>query len=191
MVNRNDIITLPHNDLRLVSKKITKITPKIAQLVKDMQDATLDWEDHRPHEVGVALAAVQIDKLESVVVVRNDFDNKEDRTFFVLINPEIVKTSGNIVYDYEGCLSVKDVYGHVPRYSKVKIRALDLDGNEVRMSAEGFLARVLQHEIDHIHGTLFIDHIKGQDAFYRLDDEDGHLEKLDYEKEIAPNSILW
>lgn len=190
MTTRNDIITLPHAHLRQKSQQITSVTPAVRQLALDMQTATLDWEDHRPHEIGVALAAIQLDHLQRMVVVRNDFDNKDDRTFFTLINPEVIKTSGNIVYDYEGCLSIKDIYGQVPRYNKVKIKALNLEGEEIRMSAEGFLARVLQHEIDHTHGTLFIDHIKGQDAFYRLDDE-GKLEKLDYDKEIADNRILW
>lgn len=190
MITRNNIVTLPHAHLRQPSQTVKHIDPTVRQLVLDMEMATLDWEDHRPHEIGVALAAVQIDRLESVVVVRNDFDNKDDRTFFVLINPEIIKASGNLVYDYEGCLSVKDIYGHVPRYSKVKVKALNLEGEEIRLNAEGFLARVLQHEIDHTHGTLFIDHIKGRDAFYRLDDE-GSLEKLDYDKDIANSNILW
>lgn len=190
MITRKNIITLPHAHLRQKSQQVTSVTPAVRQLALDMQTATLDWEDHRPHEIGVALAAIQLDHLQRIVVVRNDFDNKDDRTFFTLINPEVIKTSGNIVYDYEGCLSIKDIYGQVPRYNKVKIKALNLEGEEIRMSAEGFLARVLQHEIDHTHGTLFIDHIKDQDAFYHLDD-DGKLEKLDYDKEIANNHILW
>ena len=190
MASRNDIITLPNAHLRQKSTLVSKITPEVTKLVHDMEAATLDWEDHRPHEIGVALAAVQIDQLHSVIVVRNDFDNKEDRSFFVLINPEITKTAGDLTYDYEGCLSVKDVYGYVPRYNKVKVKGLDLEGKEVRLNAEGFLARVLQHEIDHTHGKLFIDHIKGRDVFYHLDDE-GKLIKLDYDARIANNRILW
>ncbi len=187
---RHAIITLPNVHLRQESKQIKAISPAVRALAHDMEAATLDWEDHRPHEIGVALAAVQIDKLERVVVIRNDFDNKDDRSFFILINPEVIKTGGDIVYDYEGCLSVKDIYGHVPRHNKVRIKAMDLEGKEIRMSAEGFLARVLQHEIDHTHGVLFIDHIKGQDAFFELNN-DGKLEKLDYDKDIANNHILW
>ena len=67
------------------------MTPAVSELITDMQSATLDWEDTRPHELGVALAAVQVDKLERVVIVRNDFDNKDDRGFVALINPEVVK----------------------------------------------------------------------------------------------------
>lgn len=190
MANMNDIITLPHISLRQPSSSVEDITPAIKQLVADMEEATLDWEDHRPHEIGVALAAVQVNHLKRIVVVRNDFDDKDDRTFFTLINPEVIKAYGNIVYDFEGCLSVQDVYGKVPRYNKVKVKALDLEGKEIRLNAEGFLARVLQHEIDHTHGTLFVDHIKGQDVFYRIDDE-GQLVKLDYDEAIAKNTVLW
>ena len=108
-----------------------------------------------------------------------------------LINPEVVKYEGEIVTDYEGCLSVQHIYGKVPRHTKVRIKAMDLDGNEVRFKAEGFLARVLQHEIDHCNGKVFIDHIKDKtDAFYTLD-EKGELQPLDYASEIAENSILW
>jgi peptide deformylase len=189
MIDRNNIITLPNSHLRQKSAVITKVTKDIQQLIQDMEAATLDWEDHRPHEIGVALAAVQIDHLKRVVIIRNDFDNKEDRSFFTLINPTITKAYGDLVYDYEGCLSVIDVYGRVPRYNKVKVTALTPDGQEIRINAEGFLARTLQHEIDHTNGILFIDHIKDQDAFYHLNDE-GKLEKLDDEK-ISASHILW
>lgn len=156
-----------------------------------MVSATLDWEDSRPHEIGAALAAIQIDKLDRVVIVRSDFDDKNSREFTVLLNPQIIKREGEIVKDHEGCLSVKDIYGLVPRHSKVKVKALDIDGNEVRIKAEGFLARVLQHEIDHTNGTLFIDHIKNEkNAFFHLNDA-GELIALDYKENVEKNNILW
>lgn len=156
-----------------------------------MQDATLDWEASRKHEVGVALAAIQVDKPLRVVVIRNNFDNKEDKTFAIFINPVITKFEGKLEKDFEGCLSVPDVYGKVARYTKVRVKALDTEGREFRVTASGFLARVFQHEIDHTNGKVFIDHIENDpEAFYRLD-EKGHLEKLDYEKDIKTNSILW
>lgn len=189
MTTKDSIITLPHDDLRQKSERVHVITSEIEEIIEKMKQATLDWEDSRPHELGVALAAVQIDKLYRIVVIRNDFDNKEDRTFFTLINPEIVKLEGSIDYDHEGCLSVKDIYGLVPRYTKVRVKALDDEGREVRFKAEGFLARILQHEIDHTNGILFIDHIKDQDAFSKLNDK-GDLEKLDHET-IKKSSILW
>jgi peptide deformylase len=156
-----------------------------------MQEATLDWEDSRHHEVGVALAAIQVDQPYRVIVIRNDFDNKKDRTFSVFINPVITKYEGEIVEDYEGCLSVPDIYGKVSRYSKVRVKAQDERGREIRLTVEGFLARIFQHEIDHTNGLVFVDHIKNNpDAFFRLK-EDGRLEKLEYEKDITTNHLLW
>ena len=75
MVTRNDIITLPHPSLREKSARVHVITDETTQLIDDMKSAALDWEDSRPHEIAVALAAVQIDRLERVVIVRSDFEN--------------------------------------------------------------------------------------------------------------------
>lgn len=185
------LITLPNPHLRQRSKKVGFISDNVAQLISDMESATLEWEASREHEVGVALAAVQIDQLYRVVVVRNNFDDKSDKTFQVLINPEITKYEGALVDDYEGCLSVRNIYGRVPRYEKVRVKAIDVNGHELRLTAEGFLARVLQHEIDHTNGIVFIDHIKdSKDAFFVLDKE-GSLKSLDYHKEIENNAELW
>ncbi len=190
-MKKEDIITLPNPHLRQKSLKVHVITPETLQLIDDMTEAALDWEASRPHEISAALAAVQVDRLERVVIIRSDFDNKEDDEFTALINPEIVKTEGTQIADYEGCLSVSKVYGKVPRWSRVRVKALDIEGNEIRLKADGFLARVLQHEIDHTKGICFIDHIKDKkDAFYTLDDK-GALQPLDYEEHIAENHILW
>lgn len=188
---KESIIALPHPHLRTRSKKIGVVDTATKGLIQNMIGATLDWEDSRAHEVGVALAAIQVDTPLRVVVVRNDFDDKSDRTFQVFINPEITKYEGEITEDHEGCLSIKDIYGKVPRYTKVRVKALNEQGREVRVKAEGFLARVFQHEIDHTNGIVFIDHIKDKpEAFYKLDDE-GQLQPLNYEKDIRANSILW
>lgn len=190
-MNKDNIITLPNSSLRKRSQKVGIITKDIERLITDMEAATLDWEDSRAHEVGVALAAVQVDSLLRVVVVRNNFDDKSDRTFQVFINPEITKYEGKQVEDYEGCLSVKDIYGKIKRYEKVRIKALDENGNPVRLTAEGFLARIFQHEIDHTNGIVFIDHIKdNKDAFFKLD-KDGHLESLNYTDDVINNPDLW
>ena len=188
---KEDIITLPNEHLRQRSRKVGLVTDEIRQLIADMESATLDWEDSRAHEVGVALAAIQIDKPLRVVLIRSNFDNKSDRSFRVFINPEITKYEGKVEEDFEGCLSVRDIYGKVPRHTKVRVKALDENGRPVRITAEGFLARVFQHEIDHTNGKVFIDHIEDKhDAFYRLDEE-GHLNALDYEKDVRTNSLLW
>lgn len=185
------IITLPDPRLRQKSEKIYEITPEILQLVKDMTEVALDWENSRPHEISAALSAVQIGEPKRVVIVRSDLDNKESKDFTALINPQIVKYEGSVSSDYEGCLSVSSIYGQVPRYEKVRVKAMDIDGNEVRFKVDGFLARVIQHEIDHTNGIVFIDHIRDdKDAFYTLD-EKGELQPLDYEKHISKNSILW
>lgn len=190
-MTKDDIITLPNVHLRQKSEKIRQITDDTLTLIKNMTDAALDWEASRPHEISAALAAVQIDALERVIIVRSDFDDKASNEFTTLINPEIVKYEGTLVEDYEGCLSVKNIYGKVPRYSKIRVRAINTEGQEVRFKAEGFLARVIQHEIDHTNGIVFIDHIKDSvKAFYTLDAK-GELEPLDYDVHIKNDSILW
>lgn len=190
-MTKDDIISLPNPHLRQKSQRVGVVTDQIRQIVDDMQAATINWDQSRDHEVGVALAAVQIDRLYRIVVVRNNFDNKDDRTFTTFINPEITKFEGQIEEDFEGCLSVPNIYGKVPRYSKVRVKALNSEGREFRLSAEGFLARIFQHEIDHTNGIVFIDHIRDNpDAFYFLA-ADGKLEKLDYQAEVAGNADLW
>ena len=190
-MTKEDIITLPNPHLRQKSERIHVINQEVLDQVAKMTDAALDWEKSRPHEVSAALAAVQVDILKRLVIIRNDFDDKTNDEFIALINPEIIKYEGEIVEDFEGCLSVNHIYGKVPRYSKVRVKALALNGQEIKLKAEGFLARVLQHEIDHTNGIVFIDHIKDNPtAFYELD-KNGELIPINYEKEIHGNSILW
>jgi peptide deformylase len=190
-MKKEDIITLPHPNLRMRSQKVGLITPQIKQVVDDMEAATLDWEASRDHEVGVALAAVQVNLMFRIVVIRNDFNDKDDHTFAVFINPQITKYEGDIEEDYEGCLSIRDVYGKVPRHTKVRVKALNLEGKEIRVTAEGFLARIFQHEIDHTNGVVFIDHIRDDpEAFFHLTSS-GHLKKLDYAKDVRDNATLW
>ncbi|MGB4767893.1 MAG: peptide deformylase [Candidatus Saccharimonas sp.] len=190
-MKKEAIITLPNAHLRQKSTRVHVVTEQTQKLVKDMIDASLDWEDSRPHEISAALAAVQVAHLERVVIVRSNFDDKSVRDFTPLINPEIVKYEGKLITDYEGCLSVNGFYGKVPRHSKVRVKALDINGNEIRLKAEGFLARVLQHEIDHTNGIVFVDHIHDQhDAFYRLN-EQGELDALDYDTYVKDNQDLW
>ena len=185
-----NIITLPNDHLRQRSRRITQIDADTRQIVSDMIAATLDWEAHRPNEVAVALAAVQIDKPVRIVIIRADFDNKENKNFQVLINPEITKYEGEIITDYEGCLSVKDVYGKVPRYSKIRGRAIDINGNQIKIkSTDPFLSRVLQHEVDHTNGICFVDHIAhDQDAFSVLT-KSGDLVACPYSKVINSGII--
>ena len=190
-MTKDDIITLPNPHLREKSVRVGAIDEQTEHLIQDMTSAAIDWENTRPHEISAALAAVQVDALKRIIIVRSDFEDKENSHFTALINPEIVKYEGAIVEDYEGCLSVKDIYGKVPRYNKIRVKALNAEGQEVRFKADGFLARVIQHEVDHMHGIVFIDHIKdATDAFYKLDAK-GELEPLNYDEDIKDNPILW
>ena len=190
-MTKDDIIALPHADLRKKSKRVGIVSDEIKQIVREMKDATIDWDESREHEVGVALAAVQIDRLYKIVIVRDNYEDKTNHEFTVFINPEITKKEGELVTDFEGCLSVKNIYGKVPRYTKVKVKALDLDGREFRVTAIDFLARIFQHEIDHTNGMVFIDRIKDDyEAFFQLDG-DGKLQALDYDSEIKDNATLW
>jgi peptide deformylase len=140
-----------------------------------MVETTLDW-DH-DSEFGAALAAIQVGEPIRLTVVRNSFENGEDKTFTTLLNPEIVKSSPEMISDIEGCLSVTGIYGRVKRHLKIKVKAQDLEGNEIRLSLEGFPARVLQHEIDHMHGIIFLDHIKDSKNLFSID-KDGQLNPL-------------
>lgn len=190
-MKKENIIYLPNESLRKRSVKVGIISDEIKSLIEDMKSATLDWENSREHEVGVALAAVQIDRLYRVVVIRDDFNDKSNTDFSVFINPKIVKYEGEIEEDFEGCLSVRDVYGKVPRHTKVRVDALDENGKQIRVKAEGFLARIFQHEIDHTNGKLFVDIIRDKpEAFYKLADS-GKIEDMSDEEKQSIFSILW
>jgi peptide deformylase len=190
-MDKDDIIALPNPHLRQKSQRVGIVTPEILKIISDMEKATISWDESREHEVGVALAAVQIDMLYKIIVVRNNYDNKEDHTFTAFINPEVVKREGDIVEDYEGCLSVPNIYGKVPRHNKVRVKALNTKGKEFRVTAEGFLARIFQHEIDHVNGIVFIDRIKDSPEAFSILTEDGKLEQINYEQHVKNNTILW
>ncbi len=190
-MKKEDILTLPNARLRQKAERVHVITDEILEIIDQMVEASLDWEKAHPHEISAAIAAPQIGKMYKIIIVRSDLDDKTNKDFTALINPKVVKFEGDIVEDFEGCLSITGIYGKVPRHEKVRVKALDIHGNEVRIKADGFLGRVLQHEIDHTNGIVFIDHIKDRsDAFYTLDDK-GELQPLDYEKDIKDNPDLW
>ena len=172
---KKNLITIPDKILRMKSKRIGFIDDSIKNLANDMVETTLDW-DH-DSEFGAALAAIQVGEPIRLTVVRNSFENGEDKTFTTLLNPEIVKSSPEMISDIEGCLSVTGIYGRVKRHLKIKVKAQDLEGNDIRLSLEGFPARVLQHEIDHMHGIIFLDHIKDSKNLFSID-KDGQLNPL-------------
>ncbi len=186
-----NIVTTPDPRLRVKCKKVNHIDDEIHEMVDNMIQNCLDWEKEHKFEISAALAAPQLGYDRRIIVVREDTENKKNATFIPLLNPEVIKTEGKIERDYEGCLSVPNYYGKVPRPAKARIKAQTIDGQEVRVKADGFLARTLLHEIDHLNGILFIDHIRDdKDAWYRLDNK-GDLVPVDYDKEIADNKELF
>lgn len=185
------IITVPDPCLRQPSTKVNRITDETKEIVDQMIKASLEWEKQHPHELSAAMAAPQLGINKRIIIIRDDLDDKNNSSFTALIDPEVIKASGKIISDYEGCLSVPFIYGLVPRASKLRIKAKLIDGTEVRIKADDNLARTLAHEIDHLDGVLFIDHIKDEEkAFFELD-KDGDLKPLDYDKRIKNNPELF
>lgn len=190
-MNMREIITTPDPRLRQKSTKVSQITDETREIIADMIRLSLDWEKAHPFELSAAMAAPQMGVNQRIIIVRDDFDDKKNNSFTALINPEVIKTDGKVVKEHEGCLSVPEIYGLVGRPHKVKVKAILEDGTEVRLKADGYLARTLMHEIDHLNGILFIDHIRDdKDAFYRLDDK-GDLQPVDYDTEIKDNTDLF
>ena len=186
-----EIITTPDPRLREKSEKVGKITPEVLDIIEKMRKLSLDWEKEHPYELSAAMAAPQMGINKRIIIIRDDMEDKKKATFTALIDPVVLKTEGKTIKDYEGCLSVPSVYGMVPRASKVRVKAKLEDGTEVRIKATDELARTLLHEIDHLDGILFIDHIKNEkDAFYRMNDK-GDLAPVDYDKEIKDNKELF
>ena len=147
------ILTAPDPFLKQISKPVDSVTKEIQDLMDDMLETMYDAP-------GIGLAAVQIGVPLRVIVIdiawRNEEGKKEPMYF---VNPEIISTVENLSTYEEGCLSVPDQYAEIDRPEKCKVKYLDYDGNEQIMSAEGMLATCIQHEMDHLEGILFIDHL--------------------------------
>lgn len=191
MSKKKEVIVTPDPRLRKKSIKVKADDPEVKKIAEEMIQSCIDWENEHEFELSAAMAAPQLGYNKRIIVVREDMNNKDNATFIPLLNPEVIKTEGKIVKDYEGCLSVPAIYGKVPRPTKARIKAQLETGEEVRIKASDFLARTLLHEIDHLNGILFIDHIKDEkDAFYKLNDK-GDLEPLDYDTYIKDNKELW
>jgi len=144
------IISFPEPLLKQPAKPVTEFGEELEKLVADMAETMYAAP-------GVGLAAPQIGVPLRLAVI--DISPKdEERDLVVLVNPRIVKGEGEQV-DEEGCLSVRDYHAAVKRFEKVWVEAQDIKGNPVSFEAEGFFARVIQHELDHLDGTLFIDRL--------------------------------
>ena len=132
--------------LREETKPVERVTDELRTLVKNMFETMYLAK-------GIGLAAPQVGRSECLAVV--DVDNKP----MVLVNPEVIESSSNTAKAEEGCLSIPDVYGDVERPAIVTVRAMDLDGNTYEVEGTELLGRCLQHEIDHLHGKLFVDYL--------------------------------
>lgn len=143
-----NILHFPDPRLRLKAKPIEKVTDEIRQLANDMLETMYDAP-------GIGLAATQVNEQKRLIVI----DVSEDKTSpLFLINPELVETEGERDFE-EGCLSVPEAYELVTRADKIRVRALNLQGEIFEMDADGILATCIQHEIDHLEGKLFVDYL--------------------------------
>jgi peptide deformylase len=147
-----EIITVPHPTLLKKARKVTDFGPQLQTLVDDM----LETLRSAP---GVGLAAPQVDVPLRLVVI--EFGDEEDETvpskLYSIINPEITRHSQETVIGTEGCLSVPNLVGDVERYESITIKALNRQGSPIKVKARGWLARIFQHEIDHLDGIIFTD----------------------------------
>jgi peptide deformylase len=147
-----EIITLPHSVLRRKAHKVSDFGKDFQELVNDMVETMREAP-------GVGLAAPQVAVSERLIVV--EFGDEEDENvpqkLFVVANPEIVSASEEMVMGIEGCLSVPELVGEVERHEAITIKGLNRHGKPMKIKAEGWLARIFQHEIDHLDGVLYPD----------------------------------
>ena len=150
------ILTAPDPRLKAVSTEVKKVDGEIRKLAQDMADSMYAAD-------GIGLAAVQIGVPSRVIVMdldQKDGDKKTGRkNWRVFINPKILWASDELATYEEGCLSVPEIYDDVERPARIRAEYLDLDGKRVEIEADGMLATCLQHEMDHLEGILFIDHL--------------------------------
>ena len=142
------ILRFPDPRLKKVAKPVAEVTPALRKLVADMAETMYEAP-------GIGLAATQVDVHQRVVVIDT---SEEKNRLQVFINPVLMSSVGSQLGE-EGCLSVPGIYDKVERAERVRVRYLDLDGREQTLDAEGLLAVCLQHEIDHLNGHVFVDHL--------------------------------
>ena len=158
-----EIIRLPHPTLRRKAHKIVDFNSDLQTLIEDMIDTMRD-------EPGVGLAAPQVNISQQLVVVEYPEDESipdAQPKLFALVNPKIINLSEEIVKGMEGCLSVPNLYGEVERSQSLTVKGQNQHGMKVTIKADGWLARIFQHEIDHLNGILFIDRAE---ALYEPED---------------------
>jgi len=143
------VLCYPDPRLHKVAKPVSQVDARIKKIVADMADTMYDAP-------GVGLAATQVDIHERIVVIDVSDDQNE---LMVFINPEIIWASPEKKSWREGCLSVPDYYDEVERPSEIRVKALDVEGKEFELDADGLLAVCLQHELDHLQGKVFVEYL--------------------------------
>lgn len=149
------LIQYPHPTLRFTSKPLARVDDSLREMIEQMFHIMYE---HR----GVGLAANQVN-LPLRLFIANPTGEKDSGEELVFLNPVIQKASGTIEAD-EGCLSLPGLHGIVKRNKSVQVNAYSMDGKEINLKVEGFLARIIQHEVDHLDGVLFIDRMFDQGA---------------------------
>ncbi|MGI9463036.1 MAG: peptide deformylase [Aestuariivirgaceae bacterium] len=147
-----EIIKLPDPVLKTVSTPVEAVTDDVRALLDDMIETMYDAP-------GIGLAAVQIGVAKRMIVIDAVKDEDAPRDPIFLVNPEIIWSSEELAEYEEGCLSIPEVFGNVTRPAEVKVRYLDRDGKACERHCDGLLATCVQHELDHLNGVLFIDHL--------------------------------
>ena len=177
-----DIKVIDDHVLRRKAKKVPKVTPELRQLLDDMVETMRDAP-------GVGLAAPQVGISERVIVVEYAEDDDDDenapppkKKLYALINPEIIWASEEKVDGTEGCLSIPGWLGDVSRHEAIAVKALNRSGQKVKINAEGWLARIFQHEIDHLDGVLYIDRLVSPDTLRRVTPGEEEIEEAKAEK---------
>ena len=143
-----EILVYPDERLRTVAKPVKVVDDELRELIKDMTDTMY-------HAKGIGLAATQVDVHKQVIVMDLSESRDELRVF---INPSVIERDGEQIYD-EGCLSVPEYYAPVKRAERIKITALDEQGEIYELEADGLLAVCIQHEMDHLAGKVFVDYL--------------------------------
>ena len=150
-MDKFDILTYPHKTLKRQTSPLEDIDGEVQKMIDGMANTMYDAP-------GIGLAAIQVG-WEKSVLIYDISPRDETRELHVLVNPKIVNQEGQIISENEGCLSVPDFRADVKRSEYITVEGHDREGKPLRLDAEGILAIVLQHEIDHLNGTLFIEHI--------------------------------
>lgn len=145
------IVTFPDGFLKKPTKEVQNIDGALQKVIDDMADTMYAAP-------GIGLAAIQVG-IDRSILIYDVSPPEENRLLQVLINPRIIESEGSFISENEGCLSVPDFRADVRRAERVLVEGVDREGAPLRLESEGFMAVVLQHEIDHLNGTLFIDRI--------------------------------